>query len=125
MRPQPLVSPGTGTLRRLSGRQTDTLPAVLGRSFFQKTRPMLRQSKFAFFALMSVVAGVALMHPSASAQERGKGQHTRVVVVQEIDENKRVVLHGNTRPEANRGNDRGRVQDDYPMEHMLLQLKRP
>jgi len=35
-----------------------------------------------------------------------------------------VVLEGNTRPEANAVNDRGRVSDDFQLDHMLLQLKR-
>lgn len=48
----------------------------------------------------------------------------RDVITQQIDESKRVVLRGNTRPEANRGNDRGYVGDDFPLEHMFLQLKR-
>jgi len=41
-----------------------------------------------------------------------------------IDEGKPIRLLGNTRPEANAQNDRGRVEDSFPMEHMLLQLKR-
>jgi len=36
-----------------------------------------------------------------------------------------VRLSGNTRPEANAANDRGRVADNLPMEHMMLQLRRP
>lgn len=41
-----------------------------------------------------------------------------------IDENKLIALQGNTRPEANAQNDRGRVADDFQLDHMLLQLKR-
>jgi subtilase family serine protease len=41
-----------------------------------------------------------------------------------IDEAKLSMLPGNTRPEANVLNDRGRVADDFPMNHMLLHLKR-
>jgi len=41
-----------------------------------------------------------------------------------IDESKLVTLAGNTRPEASAQNDRGIVPDDFPLEHMLLQLKR-
>ena len=33
-------------------------------------------------------------------------------------------LAGNTRPEANQRNDRGAVEDSFPMDHMLLQLQR-
>lgn len=40
-----------------------------------------------------------------------------------IDEAKRVVLAGNTRPEANGANDLGQVDDGLPMEHMQLLLK--
>ena len=35
-----------------------------------------------------------------------------------------VTLPNNTRPEAIAANDRGRVPDDFPLEHTLLQLKR-
>jgi hypothetical protein len=48
----------------------------------------------------------------------------RVLIVTPIDETKLVTLLGNTRPEANAANDRGRVPDGFRIEHMLLQLKR-
>jgi hypothetical protein len=35
-----------------------------------------------------------------------------------------VALRGNTRPEAKGSNDRGRVADDFPMNHMILLLRR-
>jgi len=41
-----------------------------------------------------------------------------------IDESRLVTLVNNTRPEATRANDRGRVPDELPMDHMLLQMKR-
>ena len=47
-----------------------------------------------------------------------------VLITQSVDESKLVTLAGNTRPEANAKFDRGRVADSYPMEHMMLQLKR-
>src|SRR5262249_47997825 len=37
---------------------------------------------------------------------------------------KRVALAANVRPEVTAQNDRGRVADSLPMEHMLLQLRR-
>ena len=46
------------------------------------------------------------------------------LIRQAVNENARVALKGNTRPEANATNDRGPVADDFPMEHMLLQLQR-
>jgi subtilase family serine protease len=53
------------------------------------------------------------------------GQRTRALITQEIDESRLVTLKGNTRPEANAMNDRGAVADDFQMEHMLLQFRRP
>lgn len=50
--------------------------------------------------------------------------HARVLMTQAIDENQRITLRGNTRPEATRADDRGRVADSLPMEHMFLQLQR-
>ena len=41
-----------------------------------------------------------------------------------IDATRLVRLAGNTRPEANAENDRGRVADSFAMPHMLLQLQR-
>ena len=46
-------------------------------------------------------------------------------MAQNIDEkNSNVTLRGNTRPEANAENDRGRLNDSYPIDHMFLLLQR-
>jgi hypothetical protein len=49
----------------------------------------------------------------------------RPMITQSIVETSLVRLFGNVRPEAVAANDRGRVPDNFSMEHMLLQLKRP
>lgn len=49
---------------------------------------------------------------------------SRSLVRQRIDESRLTRLKGNTRPEANAANDRGRVADNFAMDHMLLQLRR-
>jgi subtilase family serine protease len=49
----------------------------------------------------------------------------RRMVTRRIDERRVVRLTGNTRREARADNDGGRVRDDFPMQHMLLLLKRP
>lgn len=46
------------------------------------------------------------------------------LITHPIDERVLVTLAGNTRPEANTANDRGPVANTFPMEHMLLQLRR-
>ena len=52
------------------------------------------------------------------------GRRAPPLIRENVDESRRVVLAGNTRPEANGPNDRGAVPGDFPMEHMLLQLHR-
>ena len=53
------------------------------------------------------------------------GQDGRVLITQQIDESQLVRLRGNTRPEAMiAANDRGRVDDNFRMPQMMLQLKR-
>ncbi|MFZ0817888.1 MAG: protease pro-enzyme activation domain-containing protein, partial [Candidatus Sulfotelmatobacter sp.] len=59
------------------------------------------------------------------AEAPSGGTHSRALIVSPISENSLVTLEGNTRPEANSKNDRGRVSDDLALEHMQLQLQRP
>jgi subtilase family serine protease len=47
------------------------------------------------------------------------------MVTQPVNENALHRLTGNTRSQANAGNDAGPVADDFTMEHMMLQLQRP
>ncbi|HEX4228368.1 MAG TPA: protease pro-enzyme activation domain-containing protein [Bryobacteraceae bacterium] len=49
----------------------------------------------------------------------------RELITRAPNNQERVTLRGNVRPSANAANDRGRVTDALPMEHMLLQLQRP
>jgi subtilase family serine protease len=84
---------------------------------------MLR--KLGLFAL--VLAGLALVlaYKGIPRVWARTGSEAKPVLISEvIDESKLVRLWGNTRPEANAKNDRGRVEDSFAMEHMLLQLKR-
>ena len=48
-----------------------------------------------------------------------------VLITAPIDATRMVTLEGNTRPEANASNDRGRVPDSLPLPHLQLLLKRP
>ncbi len=51
-------------------------------------------------------------------------QSRPALIGRNIDESRRHTLAGNTRPEARAENDLGAVADDFPMEHMILQLSR-
>ncbi|MGA2966194.1 MAG: protease pro-enzyme activation domain-containing protein [Terriglobales bacterium] len=71
-------------------------------------------------SLLAVLASLFLLVvPTAHADSSQPA-----VITQSIDESKLTTLGGNTRPEANKQNDRGLVADSLAMEHMLLQLKR-
>src|SRR5271170_3395249 len=59
--------------------------------------------------------------PAVWAQPSGRPMP---MILERIDESRLVTLGHNTRPEAVPANDLGRVADDFPIEHMLLQLKR-
>jgi hypothetical protein len=82
---------------------------------------MFQKLGFASFSLF--LFSFFLLSSSAAAQSES-GRHARVLVTQHLDDEKRVTLHGNTRPEARHENDRGPVHGNYPMDHMLLQLRR-
>ncbi len=62
---------------------------------------------------------------SAARTEARPPQATRRVVTLPIDRNQRVILPGNTRPEATVANDRGIVSDSLPIDHMQLLLRLP
>ncbi|MGC9969493.1 MAG: protease pro-enzyme activation domain-containing protein [Bryobacteraceae bacterium] len=73
----------------------------------------------------SPAAVPALVLTLAVAGYAGSERAARPMITHRIDASKVVALAGNTRPEASAQNDRGRVAENYPMDHMLLQLKRP
>jgi hypothetical protein len=72
--------------------------------------------KMGFFSFFLGVVGLACSSLPAHAQRIDSGRHSRALVTQRIDENKRVLLSGNKRPEANAGNDRGAVAEDFPVD---------
>jgi subtilase family serine protease len=58
------------------------------------------------------------------AQSAPTAPPARALVTQSIDTAKLFTLSGNTRSEAIADNDRGKVADTFPMNHMMLQLQR-
>lgn len=67
----------------------------------------------------------ALFALAALAPVSSYAQSRQPLIAQRIDDAVLHTLAGNTRPEAVAANDRGRVEDSFQMEHMLLQLRRP
>ena len=82
--------------------------------------------KLSMVTMAAVTAGLMVSwEGSCSAWAAGETSQARVLITRPIDESRLVRMVGNTRREANADNDRGRVPDDFFMEHMLLLLNRP
>lgn len=75
-----------------------------------------------FLRPLGIAAAVGFLAASLHAQTSPSVVANRVV--QTIDENSRVTLHGYVHPLANPANDRGAVPDSMPLERMHLVLKR-
>jgi subtilase family serine protease len=71
-------------------------------------------------AFVAAIAASCLPAIPASAQSAMPPQ-----ITQTINPTRLSILSGNTRPEANSPNDRGRVVDSFAMANMQLQLRRP
>lgn len=72
---------------------------------------------------LALFALAFLLAPLASAQSPA-GIPKRSLIISAINDGNVVRLFGNTRPEANAANDRGKVADNFPMQHLALQLRR-
>jgi len=84
----------------------------------------MRRSLFLQFSVLAL-ALVFNFNLASGAEISGPGGHSRALITSPINEASLVTLEGNTRPEANAKNDRGRVSDDFALQHMQLQLRRP
>jgi len=75
----------------------------------------------------AIAACVLAIAPPAAllSQDRTASRGSRSLITEQIDESRLHTLAGNTHPQANAQNDRGRVPDNFAMEHMMLQLQRP
>src|SRR5579863_5266094 len=74
----------------------------------------------AAFAIVALPAGA-----TGQVQSYTGGVRAPSLITQSVDERVLVTLPGNTRAEAVAANDGGRAPDDFPMSHLLLQLRRP
>src|SRR5580704_1618193 len=111
-----VLSPGDTDLRF---DERNAIPCLFGASFLHERKPMLRR----FGVAASLVGILALILSLQVGHTQTVG--SRPLITQGVDERNLFALRGNTRPEATPDNDRGRVDDDLPMTHMLLQLRRP
>jgi len=95
---------------------------MIGRiSHHDRGNLMVRRVGFTSFAaaLLAFVFTFSLASYLQAAATPGQR-----LIRQALDENHRVTLKGNVRPEASATNDRGLAADAFQMEHMLLQLQR-
>ena len=83
--------------------------------------------RLGFVAAVLVVVALAVAYRQISRLwAAGQGESAPVLITEPIDETKLITLRGNTRPEARvAAYDRGRVEDGFAMDYLLLQLRRP
>jgi subtilase family serine protease len=74
--------------------------------------------------LVAVIAVTLALSSRRARVVLGSEGGPQPLLTHPIDETQLVTLAGNTRPEANAAHDRGRLADSFPIEHMLLQLRR-
>ncbi len=78
--------------------------------------------------MLAIAALSFALRPSAYAQTppvAAAAAPAQPMITAAVNDAVRATLAGNTRPEATAANDRGRVDDAMPLEHMQLQLRRP
>jgi hypothetical protein len=79
-----------------------------------------------YWGVALLMLGVAGLHAQTltTTVGAGNGLQARALPARDAGQVGLVTLRGNTRPEANAKNDRGRVSDDLILNHMMLQLRR-
>src|SRR5580658_4974209 len=88
--------------------------------------PMSKNFRATSFLMRGLCCCALMMDLTSAlvAQTAGTAPPARVLITQSVDSARLYTLAGNTRPEANAQNDRGKVPDTLAMQHMLLQLQR-
>jgi hypothetical protein len=79
---------------------------------------------WSLFFLLTCRVATLVAQTSPENEPAGDVRRIPILITGTIDETKLVTLPGNTRPEANAQNDRGRLADSSPLNHMMLLLRR-
>jgi subtilase family serine protease len=98
--------------------------AVKNKTMFRSRGVSMSNVSILRFSAVALVLGFGFSL-AQGADAASQNKPSRVLITSAVEENSRVTLGGNTRPEANAQNDRGLVSDDLVLEHMQLELRRP
>src|SRR5579863_7306082 len=77
-----------------------------------------------FLLVVVCEAGTVIAQDTPETGRSAERPPIPILITTKVDESKPVILQGNTRPEANAQNDRGRLPDSFPLQHMMLLLRR-
>ncbi len=75
-------------------------------------------------AIVAAIGGLAVCSLPIAARALSGATSAPDQITDPINDNDVVSIPGNIRPEATAANDRGRVPDDFPLDHLLLLLRR-
>jgi hypothetical protein len=84
--------------------------------------PLRVKASWVFFFFLT--CGTIVAQTSPEPEWPGTVPPIPILITRTVNEAELVTLPGNTRPEANAKNDRGRLADSFPLEHMILLLGR-
>ena len=77
-----------------------------------------------FMAIALALAGLAVCILPISARSFSAATLAPAQITEPINDDDVIAVPGNVRPEATAANDRGRVADDFPLDHLILLLRR-
>ncbi len=75
-------------------------------------------------AIILAIGGLAVCSLPISAGALYGATSAPAQITDPINDNEVISIPGNIRPEATAANDRGRVPDDFPLDHLILLLRR-
>jgi len=80
--------------------------------------------RFWVIAIALSIGGLIACILPVSARALSGASATAAQISEPINDDDAIAVPGNIRPEATFAHDRGRVADDFPLDHLLLQLRR-
>src|ERR1035437_3129768 len=75
-------------------------------------------------AIILAIGGLAVCSLPIPARALSGATSAPAQITDPINDNEAISILGNTRSEATAANDRGRVPDDFPLDHLILQIRR-
>src|SRR5271156_6655179 len=87
-------------------------------------RTSVMSNRIWLMAIALTIGGMAVCILPTSARSFSGATSAPAQITDIINDDDAIAVPGNVRPEATARNDRGRVADDFPLDHLILLLRR-